>query len=440
MTRPSHVIVVGGGIAGIAASLVLARRGLRVTLLEARRRLGGRASSFVDAATGELLDNGQHVTMGCCHEYERLLAMLDMRDSVQWFDEQVWIEPGGRRSTIAPHPLLAWLPGPAAFGPSLLGVRFLSWADKVRIATALSEMLLLDRRDFMSVTFAQWLASQGQSPEALARFWEPIIVSACNLSSHEVAASCAMHVFQDGLAGGVEAARVGVSRVPLGALYANVGAALAASGGDVLFGATATRLGLRSVETTRGTFEADAVICALPPEKVCGVVDPSLLAGDTRFDALASVAHSPIVCAHVELAQGRIDVAHAVLLDGICQWVFRKDASGQRLSVVISAAESVVQKTDGELAGIIERELAERFPQDRAGDVLRVARCRAVRERFATFRATPAWEQRRPTTLGPRGLGGVVLAGDYVATGWPATMESATRAGFAAAGAVFGSH
>jgi hydroxysqualene dehydroxylase len=438
MDRCGHVIVVGGGIAGIAASVALSRRGVRVTLLEARRRLGGRASSFVDAATGDLLDNGQHVTMGCCTAYLRLLDILGVTHTVRWFEEQHWIEPGGRRSLIHPSPLLAWVPGPAAHAPALMRAKFLSAGEKWSVACAMSQLLMVDRRDSASITFSDWLQSQRQPSRAIRRFWNPIVVSACNLPVTEVSASSAMHVFQDGIAGGVEAARIGVSTVPLATLYDNVARILAESGGELLLGLAATRICGQSVETTRGEFRAEAVVCALPFEKALQVIDVRDWEQDPRLEAMQRATHSAIVCVHVELDRGRVDVPHAVLLDTTCQWVFRKDESGKRLSIVISAAGELASRDDRALASVIEADLRTCFPNEDPSQEIRVGRCRAVRERFATFAATPAFEPRRPSLLGPRGARGPVLAGDYVQTGWPATMEGAAQSGFAAAACLIG--
>lgn len=438
-----HVVVAGGGIAGIACALALCDRGVRVTLLESRRRLGGRASSFTDATTGELLDNGQHVTMGCCRAYLGLLDRLGMSHTVRWFDEQWWVEPGGRVTLLAPGRVLGTtLPGPLANAGSFARARFLSLAERAAVASGLSRLLLQDRAAWVGASFQQWLEVHEQPARAIERFWQPVVVSACNARPTDCAASAAMHVFQDGLAGGADAARIGVSRVPLASLYDRVGELLSLSGGRLLLGETVEQLRPTSVRTRTATIEGDAVVCALPFEKLARVVPEGLRAIDPRFAVVERARHSPIVCVHAELARGAVPVPHAVLLDRPSQWVFGKDhpamasadapaharAAGgaTRLSIVISAADDVADLTDADFARLIEDDLRACFPS--AGIAL--ARARAVRERLATFIPTPAFERVRPAATGPSGI---ILAGDYTATGWPATMEGAARSGLLAA-------
>ena len=193
MTSPD-VLIVGGGIAGIAAALRLAEQNVRVTLIETRRKLGGRATSFVDVRTGQTLDNCQHVTLGCCVNYLDFLGRLGALDLIEWHDEQYWIERGGRTSIIRPGSL----PAPLHFTGAVLGASFLEHRDLAQLARIGGAMLRTDRGKHTSETFGDYLRAHGQGERLIRRFWSPVVVSACNLDVDKVAASSALHVFQDG--------------------------------------------------------------------------------------------------------------------------------------------------------------------------------------------------------------------------------------------------
>ncbi|GIW73604.1 MAG: hypothetical protein KatS3mg103_0126 [Phycisphaerales bacterium] len=315
-------LVVGGGLAGIAAAVMLADEGVAVTLLEARRRLGGRAGSFEDPRTGEVLDNCQHVAMGACRVYRSLLDRLGVADRFAWTGVQTWIEPGGRRSRISPVPGL----GRWAFGPSLLAARFLSWADKRSVMRAVRAAAGTDRSELAGISFHAWLERTGPTHGALARLWSPVIVSACNLPPERVSAQVGLHVLQGALLGGAHAGRIGVPRCPLGTLYEPVEAILRRAGGRVVLGARVRRLqpGMAICADGR-TFHGQAVVCALDPASANRLVS---IDGRPPFEG---VGFSPILGVHLRYDRPVLDVPHAVLVDGAVQWVFARHGDGAHL-------------------------------------------------------------------------------------------------------------
>ncbi len=425
MTPPRRVIVAGGGIAGIAAALALAERGCGVVLVEASKRLGGRATSFDDVRTGLTLDNCQHVTMGCCEAYLDLLKRLGVQGLLRWTRAQTWIEPGGRRSVIRRDPA----PEPAHFARSFAGAHFLSASDKAAVAWGLASMSLGDVSGWEGRTFGEWLDGHAQPPGARRRFWDPVVLSACNLHPGRVAAGLAIKVFRDGLLGPGGASDVGVPSVPLVRLYDPVEPGLWAHGGRVVFGASVVGLTGRSAVLSDGSvLDADAVICALPSERAARVL-PS---DDPRAVRLEAFEHSPILGVHLRFDRPVLDVPHAVLLDCETQWVFRKDAEGRQVHAVISAAEAWVRTPADAITDRVVADLRMALPDARRGSVVW---SRPVLEKRATFAATPEAERLRP---GPGVRGEVILAGDYTRTGWPATMEGAARSGYRAAEAALG--
>ncbi|MCC5821817.1 MAG: hydroxysqualene dehydroxylase HpnE [Phycisphaerales bacterium] len=423
--------VVGGGLAGIAAALTLADHGRRVVLLEQTRRLGGRASSFVDPTTGEELDNCQHVVMGCCTNYRALIDRLGMADAFAWSRDQWWVSAGGRTDRIAP----GLLPAPAHHAGSFLRASFLTAGDKLGIARAMARLARVDPGAWRDRSFAEFLADTGQTRRAVARFWRPVVVSACNAEPEHAGADLAMKVFREGLMAGAEAGSIGVPRVPLARLYEGVPGLLERHGSSVRFGAFATRIHpgppatieLRDAEPVR----AERVILALPFERVASVLDPSF--HDPRVEALSGLAHSPILGVHLRLDRPVLPTPHAVLVDRPTQWLFRKDDDGRAVHAVVSAADDWTALPDEAITARVVEDLRACYPD--AGPFT-VEWSRPVRSKRATFLARPGVHAHRPPVAASDSP--LLLAGDYTDTGWPATMEGAVRSGIAAAAAVLG--
>ncbi|MBX3402118.1 MAG: hydroxysqualene dehydroxylase HpnE [Phycisphaeraceae bacterium] len=433
----SNVLVVGGGIAGLAAAVRLAESGARVTLLETRQKLGGRATSFKDVRSGQVLDNCQHVVLGCCTNYLDLLARLGAAEKVRWHDAQYWADGGTAlqsdaravptMSIIRPGPL----PAPAHFGVSMLRAPLLSLRESSAIGRCCMAILRTDRAAWQSHTFGEFLRGHGQSERVVRRFWEPVVVSACNLAIDRVAASVALHVFQEGFLANREAARIGVPSVPLVELYERAEAIVSDAGGRVELGAGVERLDARSAMTTDGRrFEADAVVCAVPVERVNRLVGEADRTRDARFAPLDRFTHSPILGVHLEFDRNVLGtMPHCVLVERPTQWLFRKNDAGTYVHAVISAADDWVALDEREIGERVLADMHACLPDSRAARLVRV---RAVKEKLATFAPTPESEGIRPCAVGPSGI---ILAGDYTDTGWPATMEGAARSGYTAAAA-----
>ena len=441
---PRSVIVVGGGLAGMACAVRLAEHGVRVTLLETRKKLGGRATSFTDVRTGMTIDNCQHVVLGCCPNYLDLLGRLGSASKISWHKTQYWIEEGGRVSRVS----RSILPAPGHYGPSFAGAKFLSASEKLAIGRGLRAVLRVDRRMLEGVTFGEWLRSVGQPERAVRRFWEPVVVSACNLGCDRVSAASALHVFQEGFLATAGGADMGVPSVPLVELYASAASKIESAGGRVRLGASVGEVGARTVVLRDGErVSADRVVLAVPFERAAGLVERGVRGVDRRFDALEGMSHSPILGVHLSFDRSVLPYPHAVLVDRGTQWVFRKDGpgvgecvrgedgspAGRVLHAVVSGADAWMDLSEGAIVDRVVGDLRACLPGWMDG--ARMLSGRAVKEKRATFAAEPGFEGRRPGVMGVKGVGGILLAGDYTTTGWPATMEGAVRSGYAAAGA-----
>lgn len=422
-------VVVGGGIAGIAAALRLAECGAPVALLETRQKLGGRATSFDDVRSGERLDNCQHIAMGCCTNYLDLLERLGVADKVAWSRDITWIEPGGRRSVMKP----GVFPAPGHFAESFLGARFLTVDEKFAIAAGMHHAAYANLESLTSITFKDWLQRYDQPAGAIDKFWAPVVVSACNLWPERLAASEALHVFQEGFLAHRDAAMIGVPTTPLVELYDTAESIITKAGGTIHLGTSVARIDADEVETVSGEIlPAHQVICAVPFERAIQIVSERAQGQDGRFRRLSRLEHSPILGVHLTFDRPVLDVAHAALVGVGTQWLFRKDDEGRKVHAVISGADSWVGLDE---ATIIERVLDDMRACLPKSEHAELVSGRPVKEKRATFAPTPASTSLRPETTGPSG---VILAGDYVDVGWPSTMEGATRSGYLAAAVALG--
>jgi zeta-carotene desaturase len=447
------VAVIGGGLAGIAASAALTRAGLDVTLIERRRLLGGRATSFEDAATGQLLDNCQHVLLGCCTNLLHLYRTLGIEDRIDLFDTLTFADETGRRGVLA----AGRMPSPLHLAPAMLRFPLLSLAEKTEIAQALAAMRLLDSQDTAAEEpFAAWLADHGQSPRTIDRFWDIIITSALNERAARASARYALQVFREAFLGHRRGYVMGVPSVPLARLYDRALASriltgtrvMAIEAGDARRPPRAAGLqparhppspaiapppGMHPRFTLAlsggGTIAAEMVILATAPDAARRLLD-----GLLDVPALDGFTFRPIVGVHLFFDRPVMTEPHLALMGTELQWLFRKDARGRHVHGVISAADRQAAEGNDVLLERLLAEVALLLPRARGA---RLLASRIVREKRATFSPVPGIDSIRPAQATARP--GLFLAGDYTQTGWPATMEGAVRSGFLAAEAVLAS-
>jgi squalene-associated FAD-dependent desaturase len=445
--RAGHpVVIVGAGVAGIAAAVSLARAGVPVEVLETRRKLGGRATSFEDPRDGMELDNCQHVLMGCCTALLELYAMLGVSDAIEWHPTVWWANPPHDPDVMRP----GWLPAPAHYTGSFLRMRMLGVADKRAVARAMLALIRMGRRGrgaWAGRAFSDFLVQTRQTPRAVERFWEPVIVSACNGACTEVDASYAMKVFQDGFLQDSWSPVMGLSRLPLARLYDPALQIIESSGGRVRTGVSVQALAfdgsrISGVVTDEGLVDASAVISALPPDRLDRICSDTLRAADARLRSLGEIRFAPILGVHLFFGQPVMRTPHLVLPGRPTQWLFGKgtDELGRHhVHAVISAAQDWMSLDEAEIGSRVMRDVHWGIPSSQGIEPLAV---RAVKEKRATFACAPGIDAFRPGAAPDAVRGGVrnlFLAGDWCATGWPATMEGAARSGFSAARAALAS-
>ena len=444
--RPGrHVVVVGGGLAGITAAIALREAGNRVTLLESRPRLGGATCSFT--RDGLVVDNGQHVFLGCCTAYRELIARLGMTGSVSLqdrFDVAV-LGPHGQARLRRTR-----LPGPLHMGQALVTYPLLSAAERLRVTRAALAMRFLDpaKPGLDSQRLGDWLAAHGQSERARRVLWDLFTVSALNVAGDDANLSLAATVVRTALLGARDAADIGTPAIPLGDLHGKAAARLLDQlGASVRLGAKVAavqplasggfRVQLAEREVSDAPLSADiaaadGVVLAVPPDTAARLLPADAAAGPGP-DRWRELGASPIVNVHVIYDRPVTRLPFAAAVDSPVQWVFDRTgpsglAAGQYLAVSVSAADDVVDTPAAQLREQFVPALEQIFPAARDA---RITDFFVTRERRATFRQEPGCGEKRPgaTTR----LAGLVLAGAWTDTGWPDTMEGAVRSGLNAA-------
>ncbi|HUA16995.1 MAG TPA: FAD-dependent oxidoreductase [Verrucomicrobiae bacterium] len=500
------VAIVGGGLAGLAAACALADSGFRVTLFEKRPFLGGRASSYQHPGTGEVVDNCQHVLFRLCTNLIEFYTRIGAAGQIRWFDQMNFIEPGGRISALKSSPL----PAPLHTAPAFFAFPFLSLADKLAIARALVPLTLTAPRD-TGETFQHWLDRHGQTRNAVARFWQPILVSALSEDLDRISVPAAAQVVRESMKS-LPARHMGVPTVPLTDLYTAAGDYIRARGGVLHFrqpvdgfAADSSHVHLearnqaeddqnknqqdsvapslsRSLPQAgdrneggerdaprladfagRGNLDFDYLVLALPFDALDRVLPDAPESSPLR-EQISHFENSPITGIHLWFDRQISDLDHAVLLDRTIQWMFHKSnlqpmraqaanareghdfrhaererkenralapEAGSYIELVVSSSKTLIDKSRSEIVDLALAEVREFFPAAREANLLKST---VIKELNATYSPRPGIDAHRPAsaTAWPR----VFLAGDWTATGWPATMEGAVRSGYLAAEAI----
>jgi squalene-associated FAD-dependent desaturase len=459
MSAERRVVVVGGGLAGIAAALDCADAGASVTLVEVRRRLGGAAYSF--ERDGLRMDNGQHVFLRCCVAYRALLARLgsERLTAVQPRLDIPVLKPGRPPARLR----RGSLPAPLHLAGALARYPHLTRAERASAVRAAIGLMRLHPDDptLDAVTFGEWLAGHGQDRASVAALWDLIALPTLNLPAAQASLALAAFVFRTGLLSARDAGDIGFHQATLSETigepalralrHAGVRVRLGwraeglAAGGDGIevHGRGARDAGVEREgaggELPHGAgrvfdeLSAEAVVVALPHARAARLLEPSL--GEPAR-ALRALGVSPIVNLHVLYDRTVCEWPFAAGVDTPVQYVFdRTRAAGapagcQYLAVSLSGAEREMRMSVDELRERYLPALRELFPRARAA---RVESFLVTREHAATFRGAPGVNALR---VGPRtSVPGLVLAGAWTATGWPATLEGAVLSGHAAADA-----
>ena len=431
------VVIVGGGLAGLAAAAGLATQGVRSILLESRPRLGGRASSFEDAGTGEFVDNCQHVAMGCCTAFLHFCEQTGLAPFFRPAEALHFVGPDGRTHRFAAG---RW-PAPLHLAGAFAGLSYFGWQDRLAIARGLKALAAPANREDRGETFAAWLARQRQPATIVRRFWEVVLVSALSESLDRISVPGARKVFVDSFLAHRDGWRVEIPTVPLDDLYSGpLTQWLTGHGVDVRVAAGVQQVAVgteRALAVTLRSGEvltADDVVVAVPWHRVLDLV-PKEIAAEPALRAAAELEAAPITSVHLWFDRPVTDLPHAVFVDRLVQWVFHRERPAEGAlpgswycQAVISASRVLAGQSQLEILKQVRAELAAVWPAVAEAQLLH---SRQVTEKRAVFSPLPGSDALRPVQQSS--LSGLQLAGDWTRTGWPATMEGAVRSGYLAA-------
>jgi len=434
-----HVAILGAGWAGLSAALALTRRGIRVTVFEASRQLGGRARRV--SLDGQHLDNGQHILIGAYRDCLELLHECGMEEQTSLLRLPLELRYADGFHLKAPR-----LPAPLHLGVALARTRGLSWTERLAAARFMAALRKLQFRIAPEVTVDALLVSYRQYHRVCRYLWHPLCISALNTPPERASAAAFAAVLRDSLAGQRADSDLLIPRVDLGTLFADpVSRCIEERGGLVRLGAP-----VRTIREDKGQFSVDAstetythlVIATAPQHAHMLLEDERLAVARKTIEALN---YQPIVTCYLQYP-GELALPCPMLgfASGTVQWLFdRGQLGGPRglLAAVISA-EGVHRELD-------QAELARRVHEDIAAGLKPLTSTplgvtplswplplplwtRVITEKRATFSCDAGVQ--RPAGLTP--IKGLLLAGDYVASEYPGTLEAAVRSGLAAAAAI----
>jgi squalene-associated FAD-dependent desaturase len=434
-----EILVLGGGFAGLTAGVTLAEGGFRVRLLEAKPYLGGRARSWIDPMTGSVVDNGQHLFMGCYHATRRFLKTIGTLDRIRFQDALTlrFLDRGGRATSLK----FASLPAPFHL---LLGVlRSDSFSShERREVLRLGWHLRSARRNSngpKQLTVEEWLCSLDQSERLRRNFWNLLCIAAMNEDPQIASAALFERVLRLALFHSADDSRLGIATVGLSNCYTQAAAGYIMSrGGQVDLNEPVRRLLIegdecRGIELSSGEkVTARAVISAVPWFALGEVLPEERLRLNPFFAGIRSLRPAPIISINIWFDRPVTNFDFAGLRGTTIQWLFDKARILGRpenyIALVLSGAHAHVGRPKEELVTTALRELADLVPAVREARVLHSL---VIKERWATFSPSCDAEALRPSAVTP--IKGFYLAGDWTATGLPATIEGAVQSGYTAA-------
>ncbi|MDZ7624830.1 MAG: hydroxysqualene dehydroxylase HpnE [Ignavibacteriaceae bacterium] len=417
------VIVIGGGFAGLSAAAYLANKKYKVTLLEASPKLGGRAYSFLDKETNSVIDNGQHILMGCYFETLKFLSLIGAKENFHFQKrlEVNFVKEGFRVLPLKSFPFVY----PFNLLIGLLRFEAISFSERIRLLKVFIKLPFLSSDKFSNMNIKEWLEKENQSQNVQDAFWRILAVGALNTSIEKASAKIFIDILKQIFLKGKKAATIVLPKYGLSESYCkNAEEFIVKNGGEIILSEPVEKLiisenRVTEIHSSEKVFlDFDFVITAIPTFALNRIID------DENNFVLPDFKYSSILNIHLWLKKNDIPDGFFGLINSPVHWVFNK---GTHLNIVISDANELVNKSDEDLIEMVKDEMKKFFLLDSE----LISSYKIIKEKRATFIPSNDIIDKRPAQKTQ--IKNLILAGDWVDTGLPSTIESAVKSGRVAA-------
>jgi squalene-associated FAD-dependent desaturase len=417
------VIIIGGGFAGLTAASYLIKNNFQVTILEASPKLGGRAYSFLEKQTGTITDNGQHILMGCYFEALKFLDLIGAKSNFL-FQKKLKVnvvKEGFKILPLKAYPIFY----PLNLLIGLLNFKAISLADRLSLLKVFLKLPFYTSKNFSDRSVRQWLETENQSQNAQDAFWKILAVGALNTSIEKASAEIFIDILKQIFFEGTKAAAIVLPKYGLSQSYCkHAEDFICKNGGQIKLSETVTHISaetemVKEIKTVNKTYtDFDFVLTTIPAFALSKILDDKIAITFPDF------IYSSILNIHIWQQENSFPTGFYGLINSPLHWVFNK---GTHLNLVISDADYLVSKCDEEILEIMQTELKKFFNLK----LENITNFKIIKEKRATFIPTVDILRSRPTQKTK--VNNLVLAGDWVDTGLPSTIESAVKSGRVAA-------
>jgi len=430
------VIILGAGISGMSAAMHCIKQGKSPLLIESTANIGGRARSFEDRVSGDIIDNGQHVMMGCYASFFELIKEIGMMHKIhkqKYLTIPFHFTNGEKDLLFAKG--FAGLHGPIGMALGMLRLNFLNGKDK-RSMLLFALRLKLGICKPGSMTAMEFLLSEAQSDRLIELIWTPVILATMNGKPEELSAKVFVTVLRLAFFGSGDASSLYIPQCGLSELFEPFEAWMNERGGKMLRSLGVSTIDIEHNQAKGVTLQdgtklfSSSVITAIPPHALQKIIPDAL--NHSYFSGLGHINYSPIISLYLWFDKEFPDIQLSAIMDAKTQWIFKKttkmESAKSLLALTISAGDEIVGKSTEEIANLCAEEVRQCFPEMRDANVIH---WKVIKEKSATVLIDPDTEERRPNQKSP--VDGLVIAGDWTNTGLPATLEGAALSGKIAA-------
>lgn len=429
----NDVTIVGAGVAGISAANELLKNGYSVTLLEQRNTPGGRINSFLDQKSGDIIDNGQHLVMGVYKEFLSLLSDLGTSHHLKYIDK-IDLRLISKKQT---YHLFSQSTGKISFALSVLNLQGVSLKDKLSIFYLFSMLEFQKPEEYKQMNCLSYLKKYKQSNFLIKLFWEPLILATLNNKPENAPASLLITVMKKAFLSDNKSSQMILSDVGLSELIEPIVDKVNSNGNyhgsHKLTGIEFENGKVNYITTNNETkFKSKHYILALQANEIL-----KFYPTDNEFKRnLSKFEYSPIVSVYLWFDSGKFDFDFAAFVESETQWLFNrrkfikndKPKYSNHITLLISSAYNLIEKSSNEILEIVLNDLFDRFPDYKG---IKLEHFRVIKEKFATLKISSEVERIRPTNKTE--ISNLFIAGDWTDTKLPATIESAALSGKIAA-------